>query len=174
MTKIQIIGSGGCGLTRAYDMFHPHIPVLFKGGKRKFQNYFQVWDPNKDFIWNSESIDKNHRRSLVEGFGLENNISHIPIKYVEEFLEIDSSIKFLCLKGKREFSIKCLLTSWGYRNPCFVTDRELGIGHNRYPVEQFPNYSDSCNELEATVRYWDEYYRLAENCGKKFPNNFPY
>ena len=76
-------------------------------------------------------------------------------------------IKFLCLKGKKEHSIKSLAVSWGYNNPCYVKDRSLGIGHNRYAVDQFPDHSDSLNEFDATTKYWEEYYSIAE----QYPDN---
>ena len=83
-----------------------------------------------------------------------------------------TDMKFLCLRGRREHSIKSLATSWGYRNPCFVNDRSLGIGHNRYAVDQFPNLSDSKDEFEATEKYWDEYYKIANDLQEKYPDNF--
>ena len=71
-------------------------------------------------------------------------------------------MKFLCFKGQREHSIKSLAVSWGYNNPCYIKDRSLGIGHNRYAVDQFPDLSDSKDEFDATEKYWEEYYSIAE------------
>ena len=81
-------------------------------------------------------------------------------------------MKFLCFKGQREHSIKSLAVSWGYNNPCYVKDREIGLDHNRYAVQQFPNLSDSKDEFEATEKYWDEYYQIADNMRDIFPDNF--
>ena len=99
--------------------------------------------------------------------GTTTNITHSYIKYIPEFVELYPDIKFLCLKGEKEHSIKSLAVSWGYNNPCYVKDRSLGIGHNRYAVDQFPDYSDSLNEFDATTKYWEEYYNIAE----QYPDN---
>ena len=40
-------------------------------------------------------------------------------------------MKFLCFKGQREH-LKSLAVSWGYNNPCYVKDREIGY---RYAVQ---------------------------------------
>ena len=53
-----------------------------------------------------------------------------------------------------------------------MKDRTLGIGHNRYAVEQFPNLSDCKDEFEATEKYWDEYYQIADIMQDMFPYNF--
>ena len=172
MNKIHIIGTGCCGFLRAYDMFKNYIPIVYKGGKRKFQNGFEIWDHSSGLIWNSEDLpeEERMRRASMEG-GI-SNITHSYLPYVTEFISIDPSVKFLCLKGRRDHSIRSLLTSWGYRNPCYVKDRSLGVGRNRYPVDQFPDYSFCGNELEATTKYWDTYYQKAEDLQKKYPDNF--
>jgi hypothetical protein len=113
--------------------------------------------------------ERIRRISLVENIP---NITHSYLPYVPEFIELNPSIKFLCLKGEKDHSIKSLLTSWGYRNPCFVSERELGVGKNRYPVDQFPNFSSCENELESTKKFWDLYYNLAEFLEESYPENF--
>ena len=81
-------------------------------------------------------------------------------------------MKFLCFKGQREHSIKSMAVSWGYRNPCYVKDRQIGFGHNRYAVDQFPNHSECNDEFEATEKYWDEYYQIADIMQDIYPSNF--
>ena len=172
MSKVQILGTGCCGFLRVYDMLKPYVNIRYKGGKRKYQNGFEIWDPTKDLIWNSETLTEEERRVRISSQDFSPNISHVAIKWVKDFLAIDQEMKFLCLRGDFDFTVKCLLSSWGYRNPCFVKDRGLGIGKNRYTVDQFPNFSDDENELSATKKYVNLYNSISEETEKEFPDNF--
>tara|TARA_Y100000768_G_scaffold365495_1_gene326824 strand:+ start:356 stop:1735 length:1380 start_codon:yes stop_codon:yes gene_type:complete len=161
MSRFHIIGTGACGFLRMNYILKNYIPLRYKGGKGKYQNSFQNWN-NIGLIWDSESLSKEERLKRVSQQGTITNITHSYIKYITEFIELYPDIKFLCLKGEKNHSIKSLATSWGYNNPCYIKDRKLGTGHNRYTVDEFPDYSDSKDEFEATQRYWEEYYRIAE------------
>ena len=171
MNKFHIIGSGACGFLRIHYILKDS-PVKYKGGGPKYQNSFERWNENDGLIWNSESLTKEERLRRVSLHDTITNITHSYLKYVPEFLELHPDMKFLCLRGRREHSIKSLAISWGYRNPCFVKDRTIGFGHNRYAVSQFPNNSDCRDEFEATEKYWDEYYKIANDLQERYPNNF--
>ena len=172
MSKFHIIGSGACGFLRIYHILRNYIPLKYKGGGPKYQNSFERWNENDGLIWQSETLSKQERLRRVSLHDTTTNITHSYLKYVPEFIELHPEIKFLCLRGRREHSIKSLATSWGYRNPCFVKDRTIGFGHNRYAVSQFPDLSDSKDHFEATERYWDEYYQIANELQEQYPNNF--
>jgi len=79
-------------------------------------------------------------------------------------------MKFLCMKGNKFTTQWSLFISWGYRNPCNVKDRTLGIGHNRYAVDQFPDYSD-CKSFASIENYYKEYYEISDQMKKKYPDN---
>ena len=161
MTKFHILGSGACGFLRLHFLLKDEIPLKYKGGGPKYQNSFQTWN-NDGLIWNIEELTNEERLRRVSLHDTTTNITHSYIKYVPEFLKLHPDMKFLCFKGQREHSIKSLAVSWGYNNPCYVKDREVGLEHNRYAVQQFPNLSDSKDEFEATEKYWDEYYQIAD------------
>ena len=171
MSKFHIIGTGACGFLRMNYILRDYIPLRYKGGRGKYQNSFETWSDN-ELIWNSDSLTKEERMRRVSLQGTTTNITHSYIKYIPEFVELYSDIKFLCFKGQKEHSIKSLAVSWGYNNPCYVKDREIGLDHNRYAVQQFPNLSDSKDEFEATEKYWDEYYQIADIMQDMFPYNF--
>ena len=171
MNKFHIIGSGACGFLRVHYILKNHIPIRYKGGGPKYQNSFETWN-DSGLIWESESISKEERLRRVSLHNTTTNITHSYLKYVLEFLELHPDMKFLCLRGRREHSIKSLATSWGYRNTCYVKNRTLGLGHNRYAVDQFPNLSDCKYEFEATEKYWDEYYEIANEMQEKYSDNF--
>lgn len=171
MNKFHVIGSGACGFLRIHHILKNYISIKYKGGGPKYQNSFETWNDN-GLIWDSESLSKEERLRRVSLHDTTTNITHSYLKYVPEFVELHPDMMFLCLRGRREHSIKSLATSWGYRNPCYVKDRTLGLGHNRYAVDQFPNLSDSKNEFESTERYWDEYYQIANELQEKYPSNF--
>ena len=172
MSKFHIIGSGACGFLRVHHILKNHIPLKYKGGGPKYQNSFERWDENSGLIWDVESLSKQERLRRVSLHDTTTNITHSYLKYVPEFLELHPDMKFLCLRGRREHSIKSLATSWGYRTPCFAKDRTIGFGHNRYAVSQFPNLSECKDEFDATERYWDEYYRIANQYQEEYPDNF--
>lgn len=167
----HIIGSGACGFLRAYQTFKNHTQLKYKGGGPKYQNSFENWS-NDGLIWDSDTLTKKEKLRRVSLHNTITNITHSYLKYVPEFIELNPQIKFLCLKGRKDHSIKSLAISWGYRNPCYVGDRSLGIGHNRYAVDQFPNLSSSHDEFEATEKYWEEYYAIASQWESQYPNNF--
>ena len=171
MNKFHIIGSGACGFLRVHYILKNHIPIRYKGGGPKYQNSFETWN-DSGLIWESESISKEERLRRVSLHNTTTNITHSYLKYVPEFLELHPDMKFLCLRGRREHSIKSLAISWGYRNPCFVKDRTIGFGHNRYAVSQSPDHSDCDNEFIATEKYWDEYYKIANQLQEQYPENF--
>jgi hypothetical protein len=172
MSNFHIIGSGACGFLRIHYILKNHISLRYKGGGPKYQNSFETWNKNNGLIWESETLSKEERLRRVSLQDTTTNITHSYLKYVPEFIELYPETKFLCLRGMREHSVKSLATSWGYRNPCFVKDRTIGFGHNRYAVSQFPNLSDSKDHFEATERYWDEYYQIANELQEQYPNNF--
>jgi len=172
MSSFHVIGTGCCGFLRIHQVLKNYIPVKYKGGGPKYQNSFERWDENNHLVWDSELLSKEERLRRTSLHNDTTNITHSYLKYVSEFVELNSNIKFLCLRGNREHSIKSLMTSWGYRNPCYVSNREIGFGKNRYAVSQFPNFSDSKDHFEATERYWDSYYSIAEKLALQYPNNF--
>jgi hypothetical protein len=172
MSNFHIIGSGACGFLRIHHILRNHIKLKYKGGGPKYQNSFEKWNEDNGLIWESETLSKKERSRRVSLHNDTTNITHSYLKYVPEFIETYPNIKFLCLRGRREHSIKSLAISWGYRNPCYVKDRTIGFGYNRYAVSQFPNLSDSKDHFEATEKYWDEYYNLANKFQEQYPNNF--
>ena len=167
MTKFHILGSGACGFLRLHFLLKDEIPLKYKGGGPKYQNSFQTWNDD-GLIWNIEELTDEEKLRRVSLHDTTTNITHSYLNYVPEFMMLHPDMKFLCFKGQREHSIKSLAVSWGYNNPCYVKDREIGLDHNRYAVQQFPNLSDSKDEFEATEKYWDEYYTIA----KKYSDNF--
>tara|TARA_B100000287_G_scaffold107680_1_gene99891 strand:+ start:191 stop:1576 length:1386 start_codon:yes stop_codon:yes gene_type:complete len=171
MSSFHIIGTGACGFLRAYQTLKNHIPLKYKGGRGKYQNSFEGWNDN-GLIWDSESLSKEERLRRVSLHDTTTNITHSYLKYVPEFLELHPDMKFLCLMGDYSHSVWSLTISWGYRNPCYVKERRLGIGYNRYAVDEFPNHSDLDNEFRATEKYWHEYYDIAEEYAEKYPDNF--
>ena len=171
MSKFHILGSGACGFLRLHFLLKDEIAIKYKGGGPKYQNSFEKWNDD-GLIWDIETLSESERLRRVSLHDTITNITHSYIKYVPEFLKLHPDMKFFCFKGQREHSIKSLAVSWGYRNPCYVKDRTLGIGHNRYAVDQFPNLSDSKDEFEATEKYWDEYYQIADIMQDMYPYNF--
>ena len=167
----HIIGTGACGFLRMHQILKNYIPIKYKGGGPKFQNSFQTWSKNDSLIWDSDSLSKEERLRRVSLHDTTTNITHSYLKYVPEFLELHSDMKFLCMKGDRYTTLRSLFISWGYRNPCNVKDREIGESHNRYAVDQFPNHSDQ-ESFTSIEYYYDEYYNIAEKFEKQYPDNF--
>ena len=171
MSSFHIIGTGCCGFLRAYQTLKNHILLKYKGGRGKYQNSFQNWN-DSGLIWDIESLSKEERVRRVSQHDTVTNITHSYLKYVPEFVALDPNLKFLCLKGDKHHSIFNLTVSWGYRNPCYVKERRLGTGYNRYTVDEFPDYSDCNSEFDATEKYWEEYYQIADIMQDSYPFNF--
>ena len=171
MSSFHIIGTGACGFLRAYQTLKNYIPLKYKGGKGKYQNSFQNWNES-GLIWDVDDLSHEERLRRVSLHDTTTNITHSYLKYVPEFLELHPDMKFLCLKGDQLHSIWSLAISWGYRNPCYVKERRLGTGYNRYTVDEFPNFSDCDNEFRATEKYWNEYYSIADEYVERYPDQF--
>jgi hypothetical protein len=166
--KLIILGAGACGFLRANEIFKKHLNVTYKNDRVKFQNGFEVWDKKLGLTW----VDAINKRERIQSFYDKFDgcyISHVLIKYVDDLLLIDPTIKFLCLKGNREHQVKSLMMHWGYRSPIFT---KRNLYRTRYVLEQFPDYSKEENVLTATEKYYDEYYNLAFLLQKKYPLNF--
>lgn len=172
MSNFKVIGSGCCGFLRFFNIVRNQVQIKYKGDGPKYQNSFEHWSEGNGLIWESKSLplEERTRRASINDVG--NDIGHYYLPYVEEILSLDNSVKFVCLKGDRDHSIRKLTTSWGYRNPCFAKDRSLGIGSNRYAVSQFPDFSNCENHFIAVGKYWDLYYEIAESIEKKFRDRF--
>lgn len=166
--KLIILGAGACGFLRMYDILKKHTRVSYKTDKVKFQNGFEIWDKKLGLTW-EDAINKRERAQNYFNNLDECNISHIPIKYVDELLALDPTIKFLCLKGTKEHQVKSLMIHWGYRSPVFSKRNKY---RSRYVLEQFPDYSNEENVVKATEKYYDNYYSLASKLEKRYPMNF--
>jgi hypothetical protein len=96
MNKL-IIGSGGCGLLQIYNLLkRNNINVMYKGGKVKYQNSFEVFKENDSLIW--EKDNKSFQRALNYLNSFEDNvidISHYALPYIDEFILIDPNIKIV-------------------------------------------------------------------------------
>jgi len=169
-----ILGSGGCGFLRVYNhLTKSGQSVAYKGGRVKFQNSFQTWDSRTGLIWDSELLSPEDRKTRAATYlasvHQEINISHIPIKYVKEILELDPTHQFVCIQGDFEKTVKSLFIHWGYRNPCFT---ERGIYRTRYVLQQFPDYSDLECGIDATRSYVKDYWHETKQLAEMHPNNF--
>lgn len=165
--KLIVLGAGACGFLRLNNILQKFFNVTYKGGKVKYQNGFEIWDKETSLRW----LSSNSRKEAQHYYNTigECDISHIPIKYVDDLLTIDSTIKFLCLQGEKEEQVKSLATHWGYRSPVFTKRNSYRA---RYPLQQFPDYSNEKNHFIAAEKYYEEYYSLAKVLEKKYPLNF--
>ena len=168
-----IIGSGGCGFLRANSLvLASGMPVKFKGGRVKYQNSFETWNPATGLIWNTEHLTQENKIFRAKNFlnELEGHvgIAHYPLQYTKELIALDPSIKIVCLKGEKEHSVKSLFAHWAYRNPVATKRNEY---RTRYVLEQFPDHSE-LDYYEAIAKYWEEYYSIAHQFETLFPNNF--
>ena len=184
---ILCVGTGCCGFRSFYDLMNRQqgVTPLYKGGIRKYQNSREVWAPKDSLAWDISNFSDSEmlRRAMFFMNQIRNRsgsqsvvceISHYTLPYIPYMLEIDSSLKVVCLKGEKEKTVHALWSQWAYRNP-LVESRpefsELVIGVTpRYAVEQFPDLS-SWPALAATREYWDVYYKATELLEKDNPDN---
>lgn len=171
--KTIIVGTGGCGFLRVYNfLINQGKSVAYKQGKVKFQNSFETWNEKTGLVWNSELLTKKDRlfraQFYLNSFHQDYDISHAPLKYVEEILEIEPKTKIVCIQGDYHRTIDSLLVQWAYRNPCAT---ERGKYRTRYVLQQFPDYSDQ-SMYDATKSYVEEYNKTALQLLKQFPDNF--
>lgn len=168
-----VIGSGGCGFLRINHLLNSiGISTKYKGGRVKYQNSFETWNPNTGMVWDTEKLSESDKLLRAKCYldSLQDNvdIAHFPLKYIKELISLDPQIKIVCLKGEKEHSIKSLFTHWSFRNP--VTTKRLEY-RTRYVLDQFPDHSN-LDYYQATEKYWDEYYTEAKKLEEQFKNNF--
>ncbi len=164
-----MIGSGCCGFLRVHkELKDQGIPIIYKGGKGKYQNGHLTWNPKTGLIWNKGSDSLQRATRYLQELNGQVDVNHYTLPYVPELIQVDSTIQITCLKGDREKTIKALWCQWAYRNPLTMSRT---IGRPRYVLDQFPDYS-SMDRLEATTRWYDEYYALADQYAVQYPDNF--
>ena len=173
MNKL-VIGPGACGFLRMNHLLQSvGMPTSYKGGRVKYQNGFETWNPSTGLIWDSHKLTPEDRLKRAKHY-LDNvaqgktEIAHYSLPYIKELVAIDPNIRILCLDGNREHTIKSLFTHWGYMNP--LTERR-GEYRARYPLEQYSEFTSDSYEV-ATRKWVENYYETCIGFSKMFPKNF--
>ena len=170
--NIFITGTGACGFLEAFSLLDSRFEITYKNKDSKFQNAFLEQNREDNPIWNKERCSPKKIKKIVDRLISKSLISHILIRYVDEMVSQDPSVLILCLRAPKDKTVRNLIWSWGYTNPLVAPQRVAKREVNRYPLSQFPDYSSSSTYLEATNRYYDEFYNLAEYYSERYPRNF--
>ncbi len=127
----------GC---RGLNIKHEHETHLpFKPDLEKFEKKFQL---------------------LKEIPSLGGEVAHYNLYYVDQFMEKDPTIKFVCVKRSFELVLKSIMANLSF-NPY----RSLEEGHEAFPKLDV--------EFEDAIKmHYDWYYNKAQELTNKYPNNF--
>ena len=170
--EIYVTGTGACGFLEANKLLGVDFKLTYKSENGKYQNAYLEQNNSSYPVWNKSKLSKKRIERITKKILERRQISHILIKYVDELIEKNPNILILCLKAPRESTVRKLVWSWGYANPLTSKSRKKLREVNRYPLSQFPDYSDVISPIEATAKFYDEFYALAEVYSKKYPDNF--
>ena len=91
------------------------------------------------------------------------------LPYVENIIKIKSDAKFICLKRDKQKTVTSFMKKTEGFNHWSTVKKDNWIV--TYFDQAFPKY-DTLDKEEAIAKYWDEYYKTAENLQLKYPSNF--
>lgn len=160
-------GSGGCGFLRTYDLLQTnHQSSVFYKSTAKLQN--QKIDPEVDMIWDRSTDESARIQHYFGQHGVyHHHIAPYTVRYAREIIEhFKGKAVFLCLKSAK--SVDSMWIQWGYRNP-LTTDRTR---KNRSPIGLFPDFSHMKDSREATQKYYDAFYGMADDLERADPEHF--
>jgi hypothetical protein len=139
----------------------------------------------------AERYEELKRMSTVEMIG---DIAHYYLRYVDDILEFDPDVKFVCLKRDRQKTITSWqrhmavrrwpskwiadrLGAWITRQP-FHRSRNPWVEHDN-TVWAADNVWDKCypkfdaEDLPTAIgMYWDDYYQRADELRNRHPDSF--
>jgi len=157
MKLIIGLGTGRCGTSS--------LSLLFNSQK---DSYF-----THEFIphlpWNFNAFTLLDRLEELKKFkgNYIGDVALYYLPYVRFILSVEPKTKFICLERNREKVIKSFLSICKERD-MWTNDPNRTVT----PIEiSFPKYPISDKKL-AIGMYWDEYFELAHQLEKEFPNNF--
>lgn len=172
LKRIYITGTGACGFLEANSLLSGSYDLVYKSEHNKYQNAFVEQDNPGFPIWDKEKLNDTQVAEIIEGILRKSLISHVLIQYIEELVEADPEITILCLQAPKIRTVRNLIWSWGFANPLVSTPRRNLREINRYPLSQFPDYSETGDILEATSLFYDNFYCKAKEFAAKYPKNF--
>ncbi len=155
------LGSGRCG-TRS-------LAALLDSQNRAHVSHeilgpSVAWEQGEATVWGM-------LRDLPRDSGLRlvGDVASYYLPYVEHILSVYLSTRFVCLKRDREETIASFVKKTPRKNHWMAHD---GSWWRHSPWDQcFPKYHASSKE-EAIGRYWDDYYRRAEELQSRYPASF--
>ncbi len=97
------------------------------------------------------------------------------LPYVDEAIQCEPSIRVVCLKRPKDEIVRSFCAWLDRNSPLrmnhWAKSPAEGWHHDPFFTRLFPQY-DVTDREEGIRRYWDEYYQTAEDCERRFPNQF--
>ena len=102
------------------------------------------------------------------------DVASFYLPYVEEAIRFDPGVRIICLKRPREEVVegfcRFLDRSSRYLINHWTCEPQNGWYHDPIWTRIFPQYETQDRE-EGIRKYWEEYYRTAEDLARRFPEN---
>jgi hypothetical protein len=161
MKVILGLGSGRCGTMTLTKLFDEQAGV--KAEHETVGLYWVVQKRLFDTAW----------EKITEPDSIVANVSFAWLRYIPMACEKDPTVRCVCLKRDRTATVESFsahlkkFNVWThYTSPHF----DMKYSRSMVRINGFPKY-DLPRE-EAIGRYWDDYYRIADEWQERFPNNF--
>lgn len=161
MTRLVIgCGTGRCGTVSLSKIFHQQKDVV-----ATHENCLMPWTPN----W---TLCEQQYRSLKnrEPFAkLSVDVAFYWLPYVEQLIQLDHAVKFICLKRDKDQTVKSYLQK----------TKNRALWQSNVPEKMKKNIWYDCypsfeteNKQESIELYWELYYKTARLLETKYPQRF--
>lgn len=124
-----------------------------------------------EVYWCPWEKDKVTVEVMMAGFRGKGNVGDVAcylLPYVEEFLSVDPTIKFVVIKRGREDTVESWLRHTDV-NHWTRPDSEFFEGKQNFLSFCFPKYD--LPRKDALEKYWDDYYAISEALEFMYPDN---
>ncbi len=125
--------------------------------------------PILPWIYNETLLNKKLSQICEQNTSIVGEVASYFLPYVENIIKIKSDAKFICLKRDKQKTVTSFMKKTDGFNHWSTVKKDNWI--ITYFDQAFPKY-DALEKEEAIAKYWDEYYKTAENLQSKYPSNF--
>lgn len=163
MKKIIIgLGSGRCGTTTLTKLLGSQAGVI-----AEHENVGLFWNVNPVLFEHSwKKITEPDSKIIA-------SVSFAWLRYIPMAVEKDPSVRCICLKRNKTATVESFSAHLRNFNVwTHYSSLHFDMKHSRsmIRINGFPKY-DLPRE-EAIAQYWDDYYRIADEHERAFPENF--
>ena len=160
MKKMIIgLGTGRCGTVTLTSILNNQTDI-----HATHETSLSSWDTNvTDFNKTLDIIQKYNSTTVSD-------VSFYNLNYIENFINVREDTKFICLKRNKDEVIESYMKKTIGRNHWSGnSDNLIGYKEDLKWDKCYPKYN--LPKEDALAMYWEDYYSIATEMEKLYPNN---